>query len=84
MIDALTYLYEILFEFWSYLISTLMVGSGFSDPGSGMNNIIDGDLIRINLIWEDLPAFFTVLTIILLIYLFVKFIVKLLGIFAWK
>lgn len=84
MTDTIFYLFETIYEFWYALIYDNMIYGQWNDPSYASNNIIDGELIKINLTWLDLPSVLAAITIILLVYFFIKFVVKLLGIFVWK
>lgn len=48
------------------------------------NNIFNGSLINISLTWNELTYVITCFLTILLIYLFILFVIKLLGVFVWK
>lgn len=48
------------------------------------NNIIDGELIRINLTWNELPSITTTILTALFIILVVKLVMKILGVFIWR
>lgn len=47
-------------------------------------NIIDGELLRINLSWAELPTFTTTLLVVLFILFVIKIICKILGVFIWR
>lgn len=83
MINALEYLYSTIYEIWFYLLNELMLGS-WSNPDSAALNIFNGSLININLTWIDLSAVLTSISIVLIVYLFILFFIKLLGVFVWK
>lgn len=61
---------------YNYLINGLSTNAN--------NNIFNGTLINISLTWNELTYVITCLFTMLLIYLFIMFVIKLLGIFVWK
>lgn len=76
MIFLIEKINEFLQPLYDYLLNGL--------TSSLNNNIIDGELLRINLSWAELPTFTTTILVALFILFVIKIISKILGVFIWR